>query len=121
MLHLAAFLLQILVHRDLIITELDVFHINPVIKEEFGMTKLPNVFAQTMHSSMEYNALDVLSASFMQMVVVSALKEHSLMEFNVPQEQSTDALALLILIGTEPTVFVSQDSLLLITNAIAKV
>lgn len=121
MLRLVVFLLQILAHQDLIITESDVYHINPVIKEEFGMIKLLNVFAQTMHSSMEYNVLDVLSVSCMQMVAVSALKEHSLMEFNVLQEQLTDALVFLILIGTELTVFVSQDLLRLTINAIVKV
>jgi hypothetical protein len=107
----AAYRLLTLAHQDHIIMVLDVFHINLVIKEEFGMINNLNVFALILLSGMVFNVLDVHLDNNMQLEDVSVHKVLSLMESNVLLEPLIDVFLLLILTGMELTVFVSQDFL----------
>ena len=99
---------------------LDVFHINLVIKEEFGMINNLNVFALILLSGMVFNVLDVHLDNNMQLEDVSVHKVLSLMDSNVLLEPLIDVFLLLILTGMELTVFASQDLLQATTNVFVK-
>lgn len=117
----AAYQLLTLAHQDHIIMVLNVFHINLVIKEEFGMINNLNVSALILPSGMVSNVSDVPLDNNMQLEDVSAHKVLSLMEFNALLELLIDVFLLPIPTGMELTVFASQDSLQATINASVKV
>lgn len=77
------FQLLILAQLDLIIMESNVSHINHVIVEKYGMILYLNAYVLQDHSQMVNNVLHVPLVNSMQLEVVIAQMEHSLMELNV--------------------------------------
>ena len=112
---------QMFVHQDLIIMELNVFHFNHALKEESGMILSHNVYAQTTLFIMVLNVLNVLKVNYIQMAVVSVLKEHSLMDQDVKLKLPINVSVLSTRIGTVLTVFVKADTVQAETYVIVKV
>lgn len=118
---MVVFQLQTVAQLVLITTELNVFHINHVIREESGTILYLNVSALKEHSPMVNNVLDVPQVNFTLLEVATALKELSLMESNVHHCLLTNVLEFQTPTGMELIVSVSQDSQPLETHVIALV